>query len=448
MSLLLLEDDLLRTILHFLRLDRLGNETVPSLLFENRVWRRLAQRFLGLSRDTPSRFDAAIAFTERMLPCMFGGGIRCSQLTGNTTAGRHLFLARDRPTGRVYALLTELLHDTNQREYATTGALTMHEVCIVLSMAHLVQLLSGQNADYETRLDHFDALVAGRKVHMPISDSMAEGQQSVSGEIVPPRPRGDMKRHVDVFMRWEKIERYPAATVTYLNKLHLEIPGLEISSPALLTTMETVNVSETPQLPPISALLGFYEHPKVAECGGMQVGIHTHGLPKQLMPNFKSNDTEPYYRALGKAALDRAQRLEAERTAMVLHGAQSANGPSGVPVRRPRSAAIEAKTTMGRVISVENDLLSSGRLTVTRQMSDDDSREAEADGLVDDQYAGPGEEDEDDLLYDSDGEYRDGEVPRSKRQMAKERLDEEVAKQAAKKQKWVTQADEHDMDDL
>ena len=445
MSLLLLEDDMLRTILHFLRLDRLGNETVPALLFENRVWRRLAQRFLGLSRDTPSRFDAAIAFTERMLPCMFGGGIRCSQLTGNTTAGRHLFLARDRPTGRVYALLTELLNDAAL--VATKGATTMLGVGIVLSIAHLVQLLSGQNADYESRLDHFDALVSGRKVNMPISDSMAAWEQSVSGEIVPPRSRGDMKRHVDVFLRWGKVNK-SAATVTYLNTLHLEIPMDDVKVTNLLTTMETVDVSETPQLPPISALLGFYEHPTVAECGGMLISIHTHGLPKQLMPKYKSNDTEPYYRALGKAALDRAQRLETERNAMVLHGAQSANGPSGVPVRRPRSAAIEAKTTMGRAIRVENDLLTSGRLTVTRQMSDDDSREAEAEGLVDDQYAGPGEESDDDLLYDSDGEYRDGELPRSKRQMAKERLDEEVAKQEAKKQKWMTRADENAMDDL
>lgn len=443
MSLLLLGDDLLRSILHFLRRDSHGNETVPGLIFENRVWRRLALRFLALSRDTPSGYDAAIAFTHRMIPCMFGGGLRCSQLTGNGTPARHLFLARDRPTGRIFALLTEVLHDTAL--LATKGAMTMLSVNIVLSLAHLVQLVSGQNADYETRLDHFDSIVVGRNVTMNISDSIAGWQQSVSGEFVPPRSR-DAKRPIDVFLQWGKVTK-SAAMVSYLNTLNLVIPSGDVKVTKLLTTMETVNVSKTPHLPPISALLGFYEHAQVAECGGMQVGIHTHKLPKELMPKYKANDPGLYYRALGKAALDRAQRLEAERSAIVLHGTQSAPGPSGVPARRPRSAATDAKTTMGQAIRIENDLLTTGRLTIAMQMGDDDSREAEANGYTDDQYAAPGEESEDDILYDSDGEFRDGEAPRSKKQMAKERLAEEVAKREAKKRKLMNPSDD-EMDDL
>jgi hypothetical protein len=445
MSLLQLEDDLLRTILCFLRRDPHGNETVPGLIFENRVWRQLAKRFLGLSRDTPSAYDAAIAFTHRMIPCMFGGGLRCSQLTGNGTPARHLFLARDRPTGRIYALLTEVLHDTAL--LATKGALSMLSVNIVLSLAHLVQLLSGQNADYDTRLDHFDSIVVGRNVSMGIGDSIAGDQQSVTGEFVPPRSR-DVTRTVDVFVRWSKVTK-SATMVSYLNALNLVIPSGDVKVTKLLTTMDTVDVSKTPQLPPISALLGFYDHAQVAECGGMQVGINTHRLPKELMPKYKPNDPGLYYRALGKAALDRAQRLETERSAIVLHGTQSAPGPSGVPARRPRSAATEAKTTMGRAIRVENDLLTTGRLTIARQMGDDDSREAEAKGFTDDQYAAPGEEAKDDILYDSDGEYRDGEAPRSKKQMAKERRAEAIAERVAKTAKWqVPSSDEEDVDDL
>jgi hypothetical protein len=82
-------------------------------------------------------------------------------------------------------------------------------------------------------------------------------------------------------------------------------------------------------------------------------------------------------------------------------------------------------------------------------MGDDDSREAEANGYTDDQYAAPGEEAKDDILYDSDGEYRDGEAPRSKKQMAKERRAEAIAEREAKTAKWmVPSSDEEDLDDL
>ena len=74
-----LGDDLLRHVLTHLRCDRLGNETVPGLIFEARVWRRLGKRFLRLSRDTPSKFDARIAYTkDGVLPRSFAGGLLCS----------------------------------------------------------------------------------------------------------------------------------------------------------------------------------------------------------------------------------------------------------------------------------------------------------------------------------------------------------------------------------
>ena len=69
-------------------------------------------------------------------------------------------------------------------------------------------------------------------------------------------------------------------------------------------------------------------------------------------------------------------------------------------------------------------MLSTGRFKIEMQMDDDDSRLAESNGLVDDQYAGTGEESADDVLYDSDGEYIEGQSPRSKTLMTQERFAE------------------------
>ena len=430
--LLLLDDDLLRTILCFLRLDPHGNETVPGLIFENRVWRRLATRFLSLSRDTPSRYDASIAFGHRMLPTMFSGGLCCSKRSVHNRPNRHFYLARNQSTGRVYALLTRLLPDSALLE--TNGLTTMIDVDIVLSIHGLVQLLSGQNADYKTRLDHFDSMVCGRNVSMKLFDWMAEDQQSVSGQFASPL-HCDVRRNVDVFVRWCKYRaiRQPisSSTVIHFSSLNLVIgPGKntgtlgEGKETRLLDAIDNVDVSRNMFLPPISALLGFYDRPDVAQCGGMQTSLHNHMLPKELMPRIKRNDPEFYFRALGKAAMDRAQSLEADRVALVVYGTPGAAGPSGAPARRPRGAATEAKTGISKAIRVENELLSTGRFKIEMQMDDDDSRLAESNGLVDDQYAGTGEESADDVLYDSDGEYIEGQSPRSKTLMTQERFAE------------------------
>ena len=159
-----LEDYCLRHILVYLRRDTLGNETVPSLIYESGVLRRVERRLRRLSRDTPSKFDAQIAYTrDGVLPRSFTGGVSCSTAffmirdrrfeDPVESLGRNpeLFLMREPRTGRVWAVLRNETVDDGRAD----------EVGFVLSLKHMVQLLSGHNADYLTRLDRFDNTVAG-----------------------------------------------------------------------------------------------------------------------------------------------------------------------------------------------------------------------------------------------------------------------------------------------
>ena len=473
-----LGDDLLRHVLTHLRCDRLGNETVPGLIFEARVWRRLGKRFLRLSRDTPSKFDARIAYTkDGVLPRSFAGGLLCSpssvgtvledddaSVSGKGAKGANnvappvfrqkpqLFLLRAAHTGRIWSVVCAGWRTTAASEGTTCNTVLL--VHVVLVLQHLVQLLSGQNADFDTRLDHFDKLVRGLEVKLDLATYFATNQ-SATGFKIPTMNRDSSSAvEVNCTVKWLWLG-LQAHKLPLTNTLHIqydqgneEVAFLKTDHGALRN-----NDQRYPKLPPISILLGFYDNPEVAECGAMQVSIHTHRLPKTLLPRPKANDPELHLRILGRAALDRAERVASEQNAIVVrryqHGVLAAArpGPSGVPSRRPRDAAINARDGIRAGVQADNDTLSTGRLRFIRQMGDNESREAEAGGYVDDQYAGFGEEDDEPIIYDSDGAYDDRLPKRSKRAMAKERRAEAVAAHSAASRAWMIPSSEDDDDD-
>ena len=331
-----LDDDIARHVLLFLRRDRLGNETVPGAIFEARVWRRFGRRFLQLSRDTPSKFDAHIQYHQTdasdRLPLAFVGGLICSPVDVDGGGGQQLFLLRSAHTGRVWAVC-------NTHHRPADAPPDKHErVDTVLALKHLVQLVSGQNADYDTRLDYFDSLVSGRAVTFKTT-FCSPVEQCATGFAFRDRPLL-RTTPVDCVVEWD---RFYVGNNRHLAP-HLQIllpPGQRNATPVLLNQLLGSLRNDdkvAPTLPPFSILLGFYDDPMVAECGGMQVSLHNHNLPKELMPRPKANDPERHLRILGRAALNRAAEANARRTALVVQTSRSLDlaGPSGAPARRPR----------------------------------------------------------------------------------------------------------------
>ena len=460
-----LDDDAVRLVLKFVRRDRLGNETVPSLLFETRVWRRVCARFLALSRDTPSAYDASriVLTRDGRFPSAFAGGRRCSPPAGLGTHQRavynwkaaptietqppQLFVLREPHTGRIWPVCTGWRATP---EYAPDSVLFVQAV---LKIKHLVQLVSGQNADFDTRLDYFDRLVAGLHVQVPKDAYDSQHQSLTALHMVKEAPPHLMvPKAYDCKLYWHsflvggpKMQLKPKLLLD-LRRAHVELLSDDRGD---LRNDDAV----APHLPALSILFGYYDHPTVAECDGMQVSLHKHGLPKELLPRPKANDPERHLRIVGRAALDRAERIAAERTAIVVRPngsvvvAAGPSGPSATPARRPRSAAVDARDGIREGVQADNDTLSTGRLKMAVQMGDHESREAEADGYVDDQYAGFGEERDEPVLYDSDGEYDDAAGPRSKRTMAAERRAEAVADDVRRIREMMVPSDSEDDSD-
>lgn len=448
----MLDLDLIGLILMQVRCDRMGNQTIPGLVFEARTWRRVSRYFLDTSRCTPSLYDAVVYYEStgmHIRPFKFMGGVLCSELQksvlqcrsdddvlddGFLQKGRHMFMLRDAHTGRVWAMLTQSMSDI---EVKARGE--MRSVEINLKISHLVQLLSGQNADFTTRLDHMDRIVAGLSANQALSTAI-DDQQSILGETILSRYNCADDRFtnvagiMDVYVGWgaEKQFQWKRSIKEGMGpSIQISINDGEVTR--LLRTSKAWNIENavSPCLSPVSVMLGFYDDAKVVECDGIQVGIHTHGLPKELMPRLKANDPERHLRILGIAALDRAQRVETETSAVVVRSSRNAmqTGPSATPSRRPRDAAIAARSGIRAGVKADNDTLSTGRFKVVRQMADEESRASEASGYIDDQYAGFGEEKQEPVMYDSDGEYKDRAPKRTRRMMEKERLNEELTRQ-------------------
>lgn len=447
-----LPSELVAHVLHYVRRDRRGNETVPGHVAEALSWRPVCRRFRQLSRTVPSEYDGAVT-TRASTGCWirtFTGGKRFTPRSPTndglpqqpatwTPLKLEFHIVRVPMTGELQAVGSLRANPDN----TSGGPGEVRTVHRTHCLRQLLQLLSGHNADYDTRLDHFDAVTTGLRPRAPVN-MVGRGRERslsvVSYETDSVHPINEY----DSFVGW--MANYVANDNERMLPLPCYNSDIEISTghqhglgsvlPAKLTDAlpgETVAWNTTEFVPGISVALGIHDAPDVAECGGWITSLFNHGLPKELRPKHKANDPELSMRILARAALDRAERKRSLSTALVTTNllqlavvAGEEAGPSAVPSARPRSCTARTKQRLKEHVEDDNTTHTSGRKHAYTQ--DWDSKEDEALGLVDDSVAHPLDpESEDEVHYDSDGEWRpqDERKPRSKSAMARERLEEE-----------------------
>ena len=191
----LLPPELLHVVVHHLRRDRLGNETIPGHVAEAYAWRSLGKRFKTASMTTPSEFDghwldgtlegpaSGQSFTALH---KFKGGKRFTPLRKAEAEGEaegkgdanctKLYIVRKATTGELKALTSRFIV-TSPSQVKNR----YHELCL----QGLTQVLSGHNESFDQRLLWFDKMMAGDKAFM--SAKKAEDNlysQSVDGHYL------------------------------------------------------------------------------------------------------------------------------------------------------------------------------------------------------------------------------------------------------------------------
>jgi hypothetical protein len=196
-------------------------------------------------------------------------------------------------------------------------------------------------------------------------------------------------------------------------------------------------------VPPLSAAMGYFDAPAHAQCGDWYVHIQSHGYDEKqlrvLVGRPRRNDMEAYRRQLAKLALDRAERKRAEQTALVVHRQpqpqpqpqqQLQLTAASAPRMRPREAALNAREGTEACVRSDNSVFNTGRVDAALQ--DQDSRDDEAAGLVDDCVAGHDEALLEDNLVDEDYDYEPDDV-RPEREKKRARLAEALAENDARR---------------
>jgi hypothetical protein len=195
-------------------------------------------------------------------------------------------------------------------------------------------------------------------------------------------------------------------------------------------------------VPPLSAAMGYFDAPAHAQCGDWYVHIQSHGYTDKqlrvLVGRPQRHDMEAYRRQIAKLALDRAERRRAEQTALVLRQQPAAQPPTAHPLTaasaprmRPREAALKAREATGACVRSDNSVFNTGRVDAALQ--DQDSRDDEAAGLVDDCVAGHDEAMLEDNLVDDDYDY-DPDDARPEREKKRARLQEALAENDARRE--------------
>jgi len=363
-----LHGDVLAHVLGAVRKDHFGNATVPGAIAET-AFRSVGSGWARASRESPSELDGAdVAYNAEGLIRSFTGGY----LLGEEVEGTNqvaLLLVRDAKTNRVECVGA-------QRASGGWEAVRTH------NLKQLIQLLGGHNADFDTRLDLIDSVYAGLRVRPPISASS----------------------------RYQSIDTYQTNSGTPLNtyatmvaftihggfyKPHVVLRN-DVYFSAVRATQKGINR--------LSVALGYHEAPKAAECKGLIVSLHNHGLPKELAPIKVKSNPEHHLRIMARAALALHEEKQALKTALVVH--------EGRGLRRTRKSAECSRAKMKRACRAMNCTHRSGRLR--SWMQDEESHRAEASGLVDDQYAAVEDCESDADEADTDEDYSEGEEPKGR----------------------------------
>ena len=451
----LLPAELLHVVVHHLRRDRLGNETIPGHVSEACGWRLLGHRFKAASVQTPSDFNGKWSLATFDGPVDgqsvtaihgFSGGKRFTPFDRDEADNKgsynrnKLYLVRQASTGEVKALTSRL-----------KGALVSDQrLCEELCLQGLTQVLSGHNSSHDQRLPWFDKMRAGGKISM--TAKKAEDNlysRSVDGHYLvcdhhsdeyQPTPKFIMSlNEEDVFIGYKPFKHMnknaigPTITLvpTHLRKLvawHVDVPiQLTDGNPG-----ERVNVVRTAKdeanggLSPLSVVLGYYDTPRVAECkshkGKWLSALNHHPNHAESMDKPTRTDPERgiHHRADMAQCSASTEAFAAKMNAagaIVVHrnheeaydhdrrvAAFKRGGPLATTVANPRSSAMAARKRMKPQIKAENLTFNSGRLFAHTQPAE--SREAEDNGEVDDQYASALAEGESDGEHTDDEDYK------------------------------------------
>ena len=122
--------------------DKVGNVTVPGLVYECHNWRLVCKQFRTLSQTTPTPYDATIWFSGVNQPALFKGGLAYGK-------ERRCRLLRHARSGQVF--FVTCMPDADRKGYQQTLK--------KWSLPDLVACLGVHNADFKTRLRDLGRIV-------------------------------------------------------------------------------------------------------------------------------------------------------------------------------------------------------------------------------------------------------------------------------------------------
>ena len=441
-----------------MRKDRLGNETVPGHVAGAQL-RGTCKELRDDSDALPSEFDGEW-YCREYVPSVgdgtwtainsFKGGKRFSPRDNDpeVTNKRQLYLVRKPSTGALKAIATWAINGTHM-------AIKMRY--FTLSLRGLAEMHSSHNAEFDNRLRYFDEVTSGKEMRVPAAEAIRSLEhQSVDGCHLSPTGFGPCgaavvysatDSHVFTAYKVDRVEppsgtgavkHVLSPTILMRTSMYGHDPFMLIYVPVDLDDGlpgEPVNVYRTAAdqergtLSPLSVVFGYYEDPLVAECRHM--GRHEpiaktwltsiYRVPAGLDQPTKSDPAAGLRERANRALL--SVELEENADVPVTHNARGQivvrrcrtpaeeaererrvtlfkRGGPAAAVARSRASAKDARAKMKPQIAEDNVTFNSGRLFAHTQPWE--SKEAEANGEVDAQYATARAEGETEEEYEDD----------------------------------------------
>ena len=422
--------------------DKVGNVTVPGLVYECHNWRLVCKQFRTLSQTTPTPYDATIWFSGVNQPALFMGGLAYGK-------ERRCRLLRHARSGQVF--FVTCMPDADHPGYQQTLK--------KWSLPDLVACLGGHNADFKTRLRDLGDLLSGfpptvaahRVRNFPAVDDVpviVDDRGATIETIFQEAPNTPMHRrgftsrdHVTSMVETTETTIRSLGTAATTERVHRRGAGLAFCA-TFFDSQSTQTVEACEAVPattddgvehavryvvqwhphgahPLVVACGLYDHPDIAECNGWVVSLLNHGMEKSqlsdLVRRHGGSSGELVQRVMGASALRKHARAKREKerqlrklaalaakkarkrasTSLVVY---SGGAPAHVPARtiatsRPkRKAARAAGPLIAECARIDQVTLPNGQFTHEQQQADADSLEDAADGWVDDQYAAEGDE--------------------------------------------------------
>ena len=372
-----LDGDVLNNVVEFFRKDKHGNSTVPSAIAET-AFRSVGVSWLRASRETRSTFDGkCIVYNEHGLMSSFTGG----------------YLLGDAPTcTRQLALL--IVRDPSTNRVECVGAQKTNHGWIAVrthNLKHLIQLIGGHNADFESRLDRMDSVYGGIKTRPPRDSTQYQTITSHETNSTVPLNVYD-------------------TVVGFSTKQCVYTAQLVLKSDLYTSTVEKhingVNL--------MSIVFGYYDDATVAECFGLVVSLYNHYLPDELLPKILKHDPEHHLRVMARAALAHSNEKKA-LTALVVYQPR---------LERARACAASGTKQVKKMCKEMKSINRSGRFQ-SWMMNSEEREEEKERGDVDDQFAASDDDESESDEADTDDDYEDNSTMKTMKEATQlERINE------------------------